>query len=404
MPLKVLITNVIMLSRTGTEIYVRDLALQLLRCGHEPVIYTSWPGAITDELTKHGIRISDDLNTLDFKPDVIHAHHVNELMSAILHYPHVPVPFICHDSTSFFDCPPAIDRVDQYCAVDEACRDRLINEGGIPPDDVMIIGNFVDLERFLPRQQPLPQSPQKALLFSNYAREGTHLSAVVEACLKMELQLDVRGAGIGQSIDAPEELLGEYDLVFAKAKAAMEAMAVGCAVVLCDFTGVGSMVTPENFAHFRRNNFGARVLDRDLVSDTLVDEIRRYDPDRAAQVCELAREELALPRAVDQLETVYQRLIEERKTRVMPSLHQTCLAYTSYSRKLAVQLLNDHGEERNRLQRTIHEQAEQISIGERTAVGLTSDLELCRHSLMTLRQESEAKAKDNKRRRWFLRS
>ena len=38
-------------------------------------------------------------------------------------------------------------------------------------------------------------------------------------------------------------LTGDYDLVFAKARCALEAMAVGAAVVLCDTHGLGPMVT-----------------------------------------------------------------------------------------------------------------------------------------------------------------
>ena len=37
-----------------------------------------------------------------------------------------------------------------------------------------------------------------------------------------------------------------YDIVFAKARAAIEAMAVGAAVIVCDFDGVGPMVSTEN--------------------------------------------------------------------------------------------------------------------------------------------------------------
>ena len=51
----------------------------------------------------------------------------------------------------------------------------------------------------------------------------------------------------------PERVLGRYDIVFAKAKAAMEAMAVGAAVVLCDFGGVGPMVTWADFDRLRRS-------------------------------------------------------------------------------------------------------------------------------------------------------
>ena len=37
-------------------------------------------------------------------------------------------------------------------------------------------------------------------------------------------------------------------------------MCVGCAVVLCDFAGVGPMVPPERFDELRPMNFGGGVL------------------------------------------------------------------------------------------------------------------------------------------------
>jgi hypothetical protein len=48
--LRVLITNLTLASRTGTETYVRDLALGLLERGHTPIVYTTDPGDIAREI------------------------------------------------------------------------------------------------------------------------------------------------------------------------------------------------------------------------------------------------------------------------------------------------------------------------------------------------------------------
>ena len=55
-------------------------------------------------------------------------------------------------------------------------------------------------------------------------------------------------------------MLGQYDIVFAKARCALEALAVGNAVVLCDTVGVGPMVTTGEVDRLRRLNFGVRAL------------------------------------------------------------------------------------------------------------------------------------------------
>lgn len=49
-PLKILIANITMASRTGTEINVRDLAKKLIRRGHAPAVYSPHLGEITHEI------------------------------------------------------------------------------------------------------------------------------------------------------------------------------------------------------------------------------------------------------------------------------------------------------------------------------------------------------------------
>src|SRR5437870_4081723 len=48
--LRVLITNITLATRTGTETYVRDLALGLARRGHHPVVYSTDLGDIAREI------------------------------------------------------------------------------------------------------------------------------------------------------------------------------------------------------------------------------------------------------------------------------------------------------------------------------------------------------------------
>jgi len=56
------------------------------------------------------------------------------------------------------------------------------------------------------------------------------LEPIFEACSMLSLAVDVFDSGVSASNNWPEELLPEYDLVFAKARCALEAMATGAAV------------------------------------------------------------------------------------------------------------------------------------------------------------------------------
>jgi hypothetical protein len=80
-----------------------------------------------------------------------------------------------------------------------------------------VLLNFVDLRRFTSRG-PLPARPAAALLFCN--EDGPHVAIVRDACARAQIALDVRGRAFGNASADPGALLGQYDLVFAKARVA----------------------------------------------------------------------------------------------------------------------------------------------------------------------------------------
>jgi hypothetical protein len=317
MALSILITNFDQRTPTGTALYTRDLALELMRRGHRPAVYTWLPGAIGDELQAAGIPVFDDLRRCPFRPQVIHGHHNPLLRAALLRYPNTPAVFICHDHTSPLDMALLMPQVGRYFGVSSACVERLLRDGA-PAARTSPIYNFVDMRRFTLRAT-LPARPKTALVFSNYANEKTHLPVVREACSRLGLPLDAVGSGVGRVAQRPEDLLGRYDLVFAKGKAALEAMAVGTAVVLCDSHGVGPMVTPAQFEELRRLNFGYATLREPLLADNLLHQIARYDPTEAALVRDLVRSKASLEGAVQELLAVYDEVRGEWESRRLPA-------------------------------------------------------------------------------------
>ena len=309
--LRVLITNRVLARRTGTELYVRDLALGLLRRGHLPIVYSPILGPLADEIRAATVPVVDDLARVGAAPDVIHGHHGVETLSALLAFPCVPAISFCHSWIGWADAPVVFPRVLRHVAVDHACRDRLLHEHGVPEARVHVVLNAVDLERFRPRG-PLPTRPARALVFSNGAGgKGSHLEAVRAACASAGIALDVAGDGSGNSLDRPEEVLGRYDLVFAKARAALEAMAVGAAVVLCDVAGAGPMVTTANVDWLRPLNFGMRTLRDPVTPDAVAREIARYDAADAAEVSRRIRGCAGAEALVDELLGLYRDVIAE---------------------------------------------------------------------------------------------
>jgi len=331
--LRVLITNNTLSLRAGSELYVRDVAIALLRHGHRPVAYSRALGSVADDLRLATVPVVDDLSQVGEAPDVIHGHHNLETMTALLHFPTTPAVFVCHGSMPWEEAPPPSPRLSRYIAVDEACRDRLIFQHGIACDRIELIPNFVDLERFRPRSA-LPERPARALVFSNHAADDTCLPAIRAACEAESIEVDVVGSGSGRVLDRPEDVLGNYDLVFARARAALEAMAVGAAVIACDFAGLGGFVTVRRFDEWRRLNFGLRCLNRPLDPAAIRSEIHAYDPATAAAVSKRVRSEAGLDRALERILMTYLRVIEE--WRAAPSVDPVAesAATATYLRQL----------------------------------------------------------------------
>jgi hypothetical protein len=308
--MRVLITNSTLAGRAGTEMYVHDLALGLLRRGHLPVVYSPRTGELARQLRKLTVPVVEDLDLIKAEPDIIHGQHNLEAAAAVLNFPGVPALFFCHGWTFWVDAPPVLPRVKMYVAVDETCLDRLVCESGVPPSRARLVFNSVDLERF-GRRAPLPAAPRRALVFSNFANKFTHEHVIRVACERAGIRVSVVGSAAGTATDSPESVLKEYDLVFAKGRSALEALAVGAAVILCDMTGSGPLVTAAEFERLRRLNFGIRALQSPLTVEAIAAQLARFDASDAAEVSRRVRATAGLEGMLDQVISLYDEVIDE---------------------------------------------------------------------------------------------
>ncbi|QIF04168.1 hypothetical protein [Roseimicrobium sp. ORNL1] len=304
----IVLTNWMLTGRSGMELYIRDLALGLKKRGWEPTIFSLKTGPLAEELREEGVAVVTRVEDLPPDAALIHGHHSFMTVMALLACRKARSLFVSHASLFWQEEPPAFPRILAYVGVDDLCRERVARDLQCPVDVVRFIGNSVDLVRFTPRS-PLPASPKRALLFSNYAAEHTFLPVVREACQQAGLELDVIGSGVLHQVPDPERVLKEYDIVFAKARCAMEALATGCATVLCGPEGVGTLVTRDNFDRLRRDNFGRRCLSLSMTAENLLAGIRQYDAADGDAVGRHARKELDLDHVIDQWVALYKDLL-----------------------------------------------------------------------------------------------
>jgi hypothetical protein len=304
----VLLTSHSLDERYGTELYVASVAAALRERGWTVGAFSLVLGDVAELMRSRGIAVSDRLEDLP-APDLIHGNCYFETLLAHLAHPGAPIFSLLHVENWWLQYPPFVPALRRVGAVGDDCREAAVGQLGFAAAEVEWHPNFADPERFKPRG-PLPEKPRRALVFSNYASDDTFLPAVGVACQEMKIVHEVRGARSGQVTSEPEHLLGQYDLVFAKGRAAIEAMVTGCAVVLCDYAGVGPMVTVENLESLRRLNFGLRTLTRKLTAQQLVREIVHFDPVDAAAVTDAMRRQAALGAAIDRLEATYRDLLD----------------------------------------------------------------------------------------------
>ncbi len=304
----ILITNHALDAYAGTEMYVRDLACALKDKGHKVSCYSPKLGKLAQELRDVGIEVVDDPRLLARKPDIIHAHHYTATAPALLAFPGTPAIFVCHGILPWPETPLIrFSQVRSYVAVDLASRERLVNDLGVTQNEVRIIQNGVDTKRFFTKHPPAtdPVRRSKALVFSNQAQDSS-IGVLREACESNGITLDVRGSGVGNPAYAPENVLSEYGLVFAKARAAMEAMACGAVVILADYGKWGGAIRAADFDTLRLKNFGLQAITRELDATAIADEIASLDWNEGGILAGLVSKKANLDQMVSSLLTLYE--------------------------------------------------------------------------------------------------
>ncbi|MCA9260843.1 MAG: glycosyltransferase [Planctomycetales bacterium] len=340
--MRILLANVQLSGRSGTELYVFDLAIEFTRLGHLPTVYSPHLGPLAAELRERAVPVVDDLRHIAERPDVIHGNHNLPTLTALLAFPETPAVHVCHDCSAWHDRPVRHPRILRHLAVDAACRERLLQMEGVPEQQIEIHQNGVDLKSFV-RRDALPPAPRSALLLSNYADDRT-LRVLRHALEPQGVRLTAAGRKLGGASSTPARLFGCHDLVFAKGRTAWEAMASGAAVVVCDHASVGELVRRDNVDRLRLWNFGRRTLQTPLSVAAVQRQLALYDAADAGAVCDAIRRCSSLETAALRLLELYEVILEEHASAPSSSYVESMAAaetlawFAKHQRELATEL------------------------------------------------------------------
>lgn len=253
-----------------------------------------------------GFQVETDVQALEGPFDVIHGHHLVACSPALMRFPETPAVFVCHDNVSWFDAAPRLPNIRRYAAVSQSIADRVAFDAGIDNGSVAIVLNGVDTARFAPGAA-LPKKPARALAF---AKNEDHIAIIREACARRKIAVDFIGAAAGVSLEDPAKALPTYDLIFASALSAIEAMSCMRPVIVCDGRGMAGMVDRKRYEAWRPQNFGLAILNAPLSLERMLAEIDRYDPVEAQRVGERVREECGIAAWIANYVALYREAIE----------------------------------------------------------------------------------------------
>jgi hypothetical protein len=330
--MNVLITNSRLDGYGGSQAFVRDLGRALQRAGHEVVAYSSDPGNV-DTLTEAGmIPTCNDLKSLPFKPDIIHAQHHLDAMTAILGLPELPAVYHCHGAV-WRECAPRHPRIYHYLAMSRTLGERMMVESAIPPERLSTLLNTVDLQRFTTVRSAAPRLTRALFYNKIHHPNGSTLTAIRRVCERLGITLDCNGQKFGTHIAHPEAVLPTYDLVFASGKSAIDALACGCAVVVLGRTSCGTLVMPDNYQRLREVNFSIAVNSPPPSEAAIAAGLQRYTASGCAEVTTRLRHDASHDRSMQGLTKIYEQVIQQHQTQ-RPSAEEERLAALNYLRKI----------------------------------------------------------------------
>jgi hypothetical protein len=307
--MNILITNNSLDFLAGSEWVVIELAKALASRGHQVAACSSQigeAGSLLKEMSIPAIRHPFDS---PFKPDIIHGQHHLDAMCALNAFPNVPAIYHCHGYLPWVEEPPVHPRILNYAGMCSSISDRIRLSLGLPDESVITVPNWVDVDRFRFVRNPA-QTPQKALLYlRSFDRNSWHATQLCQAFDERGIKLDL---WLPQGdTRAPEVVLPEYDIVLASGRSAIEAMACGCALLPVSQTACLDFVDPINFHSFQNQNFSPKLNTGHFNAESIIKAIDSYNPDRIAAVTAMIRSECTLENAVDSLESLYLRTVDE---------------------------------------------------------------------------------------------
>jgi hypothetical protein len=236
-------------------------------------VYSPELGPFTDHVRRRGVNIAAELRELPGDCDVVLSQDALVVYDLAERYPQAFHVFrVCGDVFDF-QLPPQLDGIvdlivalsDRYARLARACA-----------VDVPVIRLRVpiDSDRLVPVASIRPR-PRRAVLLGNYRDRDELIS---EAWCPHGVEVTRVGGHTNSQRYDLSAALADADIVVAKGRAALDAMACGRAVYVFDVFGGDGWVTPASYAALEADNFAGQATNRVIGEAELVRDLADYHP------------------------------------------------------------------------------------------------------------------------------
>ncbi|MBE7564254.1 hypothetical protein H7F10_15250 [Acidithiobacillus sp. HP-6] len=314
--LSILMTNIIMAERTGTEMATFELALALYQRGHRVMVYSPSLGRLAMELAARGIPVVDDISQIGIVPDIIHGNHNVALATAMIRFSKTPAVFVCHDVINPFDKPFRSPRITHYLAVDYACQERLL-VSGIPKQQTEVVINAVNTDEYTLKPDISPK-PRKALAiikaFNLPFLKEAYIDTLAAASNSRNISLTLAGRGVGNEIENISSIIHDYDICFCFSRSAMETCCAGTHVIVTDEFGYGGVLDAELAKQWPDNHLSKHIALGPVTQVNLLHGIDLYQPRKIKEAAQAWRNLTSMDTLVERWESIYHNSIHNWKS------------------------------------------------------------------------------------------
>lgn len=273
--MKILLTNYILNTFSGSEINAIQIANELINKGHEVYIFTfiyknPLKSYIESNMKNLKVIDKDTLSNLE-EFDLIWAHQQSTLNYVLfdLNIKSKKIIYSCLSSYDSAEFPPQYTNYLSLCLVNSEETKNTLLSAKVSGEKLFLLKNFITDEFYNTNKSINLNTPKKVCLVSNHIQ--IEVLKAVHILRNKGIEVDIYGVHYNLRM-ITADILSNYDAVITIGKTVQYSLSMGIPVYCYDrFTGPG-WITQSNFYKAQEYNFSGRGYNIKRSSEQIVNE------------------------------------------------------------------------------------------------------------------------------------